>query len=260
MFGKFNTFNTIYVHTRVFYGASALFCTPSRHLRDDADVGRRRANDRFAIFWGKCFERWQSETQQSLRRCHDEGPKGTRGNGMGACIRRGFPLCPRCMYTHTHTQYAYNNMYASLFYRTPNTQHPKKERENILCYTPFYQPRARARTKPGFAHRFDAATSLSETRRAREAIWVDSPFLARGRRRRMRSTIIGAKMTRKDSSLRLLPLGSVVARTIAVRPLCRRRRRRVQTMGTRSFARPRIRSERRVYSCDASTVPSMRRS
>ena len=39
-----------YMYIHIFYGASALFCTPSRRLRDDADVGRRRANDRFAIF------------------------------------------------------------------------------------------------------------------------------------------------------------------------------------------------------------------
>ena len=146
------TFNTIHVHTRVFYGASALFCTPSRHLRDDADVGRRRANDRFAIVlkgMDSFHTRRQSEKHQSLRRRHDEGTKGTRGNGMGAFIRRGFPLCPRCMYTHTHTRT--HILRAHLFFLehpTPNTQKNKeKKRENMLLHL----STARARVKPGFA-------------------------------------------------------------------------------------------------------------
>ena len=152
-----------YMYIHIFYGASALFCTPSRRLRDDADVGRRRANDRFAIFWGKCFERWQSEIQQSLRRRHDEGPKGTRGNGMGACIRRGFPLCPRCMYTHnTHV------IRVHLFFiehPTPNTQKKqgRKKRENM--YISIHLPCARACTKPGFAHARVCAHTGSTRRR-----------------------------------------------------------------------------------------------
>lgn len=140
-------------------------------------VGRWRANDRFAIFWGKCFERWQSEMQQSLRRRHDEGPKGTRGNGMGACIRRGFPLCPRCMwYTHTHNTHII--IYVRISF-VSNTEHPtpkkrkgeKRKGKHVLhsilstvrarAYKTGVRARARLR-----AHRFDAATcSLSETRR-----------------------------------------------------------------------------------------------
>ena len=139
----------MYIH--VFYGASALFCTPSRRLRDDADVGRRRANDRFAIFWGKCFERWQSEMQQSLRRRHDEGAKGTRGNGMGACIRRGFPLCPRCMwYTHTHNTHII--ICTHLFcieHPTPNTQ---KKKGKTFCVTLHFINRARARVQNRGSH------------------------------------------------------------------------------------------------------------
>ena len=139
-----------YMYIHIFYGASALFCTPSRRLRDDADVGRRRANDRFAIFWGKCFERWQSEMQQSLRRRHDEGPKGTRGNGMGACIRRGFPLCPRCMwYTHTHNTHII--ICTHLFcieHPTPNTQKKKgRKKQGKTCVTLHFINRARARVQ-----------------------------------------------------------------------------------------------------------------
>ena len=135
-----------YMYIHIFYGASALFCTPSRRLRDDADVGRRRANDRFAIFLGKCFERWQSEIQQSLRRRHDEGAKGTRGNGMGACIRRGFPLCPRCMYTHnTHV------IRVLLFFiehPTPNTQKKQgRKKKGKTCVTLHFINRARARVQ-----------------------------------------------------------------------------------------------------------------
>ena len=113
-------------------------------------VGRWRANDRFAIFWGKCFERWQSEMQQSLRRRHDEGPKGTRGNGMGACIRRGFPLCPRCMwYTHTHNTHII--ICTHLFcieHPTPNTQKKKgRKKQGKTCVTLHFINRARARVQ-----------------------------------------------------------------------------------------------------------------
>ena len=151
------TFNTIYVH-HIFYGASA----PRRTL------ARERP---FCHFLGEVLRKMAKRDATESSAAPRRRPKRHTWQWNGSLHTKRLSTVSSLYVVHAHTQYAYNNMYASLLYRTPNTQHPKKEREKKerenMCYTPFYQPCARARTKPEFAHARVCAHTGSTRRRVR---------------------------------------------------------------------------------------------
>ena len=159
-----------YMYIHVFYGASALFCTP-RRLRDDADVGRRRANDRFAIFWGEVLRKMAKRDATESSAAPRRRPKRHTWQWNGSPYTKRLSTVSSLYVVHAHTQYAYNNICTHLFcieHPTPNTQKKKGEkRKGKHVLHSIYQPCARARTKPGFAHARVCAHTGSTRRRVR---------------------------------------------------------------------------------------------
>ena len=89
-----------------------------------------RARERpFCHFLGEVLRKMAKRDATESSAAPRRRPKRHTWQWNGSLHTKRLSTVSSLYVVHAHTQYAYNNMYASLLYRTPNTQHPKKERE-----------------------------------------------------------------------------------------------------------------------------------